>query len=244
MSVDVSRIVPHLIRDNDLVLLSFPQGFIPIRALRTEFFNFLYDPIAEGMIPGPVEASTSPDYATSIGFVDVSNIKSRLIPAQPINVFEIDKASELIQFFFGVAPSYARVFIAIPSTSKQKSLPRAMWSKSYGTLGFVDGFTSPLLYPAPESETILVYRLDIAMGFGNILYEPIRPLLWFYVNRVKFGIVRDPELAANMVMHPEKTKIKTVGGFTDFDYDFKANLGVLPIPPGASKEHISSVLRG
>jgi hypothetical protein len=246
MSIDVSRITPHLIRDNDLVLLSFPDGFIPIRALKTEFFNFLYDPLAEGMLADEVEASTSTDYARNIGFVTPSLPKSGIIAAQPTNVFRIDKPSEILQIFFGIAPSYVRVFIAIPSERSQKNLPVTLWSKAYATAGYIDGFTSPLLYPAPESEIVLVYGIDPGFGFGNILYEKVRPLLWFYVNRVKLGVVRDPELVSEMLEkrgRGEKAMVKTIGGFTEFSYKYVDTFGINPIPAGATRSEVASILR-
>ncbi|MEM2678756.1 MAG: hypothetical protein QXU62_08930, partial [Thermofilaceae archaeon] len=229
------------------VLLNFPDGLIPIRVLKNEFFTYLYDPVAEGQLPGEVPPSASSDGASRLGFVRPQLLRSAIIASQPINVLVINDKSILYQVFVGIAPSPARVFFAIPSTAAQRNLEVINWSEAYAAAGFIDGFTSPLLYPAPESEFVLTYQLDVALGYANPLFEPIRPLLMFYVNRVKFGVVADPDLVLEMLDmrgRGEKTKIKVVGGMTAFTYDYRNVFQIRPIPIGATRNDVIARLRG
>lgn len=244
---DISRIVPHMIKPNDLVLLNFPDGFIPIRALRNEFFNYVYDPVNEGQIPSEVPASTSTDGIKNNGFIQPELLKSGVIAAQPINVFRTSSPSTLFQVFVGIAPSYARIFYAIPAASAQRNIDVVNWSVAYSTVGFIDGYTSPLLCPAPESEFIVPPQIDPAIGYANVLQEPIRPLLWFYVNRVKFGVVTDPELILEMLDKRGRgvySTIKNIGGITAFTYQYREVFRILPIEPADTREEIIKKIRG
>jgi hypothetical protein len=58
IEIKLDRISDHILRPNDLALLNFPEGLIPIRVLNTEFFQFLYDPLSEGQLSTEVPAST------------------------------------------------------------------------------------------------------------------------------------------------------------------------------------------
>jgi len=247
MKVDISRIEPLILRPNDLALLSFPEGLIPVRILSHEFFQYLYDPVAEGQIPGEVPASVSADSAKDVGFIDPQLLKSSIIAAQPINVLRLNLPSAMYQVFVGVAPSYARIFIALPSASSQKNLEIVSWSRAYAAAGWIDGFTSPLLNPHPTSEIIIPYNIDPAIGYANVLYESIRPLLMFYVNRIKFGVVADVDLVVEMLDkrgRGEKASIKTVGGLTSYTYPYREVFGIRPIPIGATRDQVARILRG
>ncbi|MEM4006096.1 MAG: hypothetical protein QXT92_00360 [Nitrososphaerota archaeon] len=245
MKVDTSRIDPHLLRPNDLALLSFPQGLVPIRVLNREFFIYAYDPVMEEQIAG-VPPSSSTDGISNIGFVTLTKPKSSIMSGRPENVFFIRDRSILYQLFMGIAPSYTQIYVAIPSTHGQKNLELTSWSQSYGVLGYIDGFMSPLLYPSPDSEIILTYKLDLAFAYGNQLYQPISPLIFFYVNRVRFGVILDVDLVMEMLDKRGRgvdTKIKPVGGFTGFTYDFRDAFGIDPIPPTATRREVEVRLK-
>lgn len=245
MEVDVSRIIPHMLRLNDIALLSFPEGVIPIRVVEREFFNYLYDPVREGQI-GLVSESWSDDGVKGVSFKTPEFLKSGIIAAQPINVLRVTQPSLLYQVFFGVAPSYVRLFIAIPSTAAQRSLDIIKWSEAYAAAGYIDGFVSPLLYPSPDSELILPYGIDPAIGYANIIREIIHPLIMFYVNKLRIGVVTDVDLVMEMLEKRDRGRdapIKIVGGMTRFDYPYREVFKVAPIPIGATKEEVARRLR-
>ncbi|MEM1944136.1 MAG: hypothetical protein QXE50_05945 [Nitrososphaerota archaeon] len=245
--IDISRIVPHLLKPNDIAFLSFPEGLIPIRVLQSEFFNYLYDPIAEGQLVGSLPTSSSTDGARNVGFVSPETLKSGIIAAQPINVLRVSEASKIYQVFVGIAPSYARIYYALPVTAAQRNLDVIGWSNAYAAPGFIDGFTSPLLYPAPESEMMVPYGIDPGIGYANILFEPIRPLLWFYVNKLKIGVIKDVELVLEMLDRRGRganAPIKTIGGMTNFTYNYREVFRINPIPISATRADISRILGG
>ncbi|MEM2374639.1 MAG: hypothetical protein QXI11_09430, partial [Thermoproteota archaeon] len=172
--------------------------------------------------------------------------KSSIMSGRPENVFFIRDRSILYQLFMGVAPSYAQVYVAVPSTHGQRNLELTSWSQAYGTFGYIDGFISPLLYPSPDSEIILTYKLDIAFAYGNQLFQEVKPLIHFYTNRVRFGVVVDVDLVMEMLDKRGRgvdVKIKPVGGFTGFSYDFKDAFGIEPIPPTATRREVEVRLK-
>jgi len=243
----LDKITDHILRPNDLALLNLPDGLIPIRVLKTEFFQYQYDPVAEGQIPGEIPASASVDGAKNLGFQIPELLKSGIIAAQPVNVLRLDSPPAIYQVFVGIAPSYVRLFVALPSTASQKNLEIINWSSAYAAAGYIDGFTSPLYCPSPESEIIIPYGVDVALGYANPLFEPVRPLLMFYVNRVRFGVVADVDLILDMLDkrgRGERTFIKTVGGITGFTYPYRDTFRISPIPIGASREEVVRRLKG
>jgi hypothetical protein len=247
MKTSISRIEPLLLRPNDVALLNFPEGLIPVRVLSGEFFQYLYDPVAEGQISAEVSASTSTDSARNVGFVTPQLLKSGIIAAQPTNVLRLNNASYFYQAFFGIAPSYVRVFLALPSASSQKNLDVVNWSQAYAAAGWIDGFISPLNDPDPSSETIVPYGVDPAIGYANVLFEPVRPLIMFYLNKIKFAVVTDLDLVLEMLDkrgRGEKAPIKTVGGLTAYTYPYRDVFKIRPIPITATKEEVSKILRG
>ena len=247
MNINLSRITPHIIKPNDLVLLSFPEGLIPIRSLSNEFFQYLYDPLAEGQLVDEVQESRSSDGAKDIGFVTPDYLKSKIIAAQPIDVLRVDQPSTLYQVFIGIAPSYVRLFFSQPPASAQRNVDVTKWSQAYAAVGYIDGFMSPLFNPSPESEFIIVYQLPLAIGYGNILFEKVRPLLQFYINRVKFGVVADPELVLEMLDKRGRgvnTMIKVVGGMSAYTYNYMDVFKIRPIPIGATREEVVRRIRG
>jgi len=245
--IDTGRIDSLILRPNDLAFLNFVGKLIPIRVLGTEFFNYLYDPVAEGQIAGEVDPSSSVDSAKNVGFVPPQLLKSSIIAAQPVNVLRVNQPSMLYQVFVGVAPSYVRVFLALPSASAQKNLDVVAWSQAYAAAGWFDGFVSPLLNPDPSTEFIVPYGLDPALGYANVLFERVRPLLMFYVNKVQFGVVADIDLVMEMLDRRGRgvrTFMKNVGGFTAFTYPFKEVFKITPISIGATREDVARSLRG
>lgn len=247
VKADISRIEPLMIRPNDLALLVFPEGLIPIRAIASEFFQYLYDPVAEGQLAEEVDASASTDGARDIGFVAPDYLRSRIIASQPIDVLRVDQPSTLYQVFIGIAPSYVRVFISQPPASAQKNIDVTKWSRAYAAAGYIDGFASPLLNPAPESELIVTYQLPVAIGYGNVLHERVRPLLQFYINKVKFGVVGDVDLVMEMLDkrgRGERAHMKVVGGLSAFAYDYVGAFRIRPIPIGATRDEVARRLRG
>jgi len=245
--VDVSRIIPHLLRPNDVFFLSFPDGLIPLRVLSHEFFSYLYDPLAEGQLAAEVPPSSSIDGAMNVGFVRPDNLRSRIIAAQPINVLRVNDPATLYQVFVGIAPSYVRVFLNLPAATAQKNLDVMVWGPAYAAAGFIDGFLSPLLYPAPESEFMVPYNIDPQIGYANVLFEPVRPLLWFYINKLKIGVITDVELVLEMLDKRGRgavAPIKVVGGLTRFTYPYREVFQIDPIPIGATREQVMRILRG
>ncbi|MEM2941435.1 MAG: hypothetical protein QW304_07805 [Thermoproteota archaeon] len=216
-----------------------------MRILRTEFFHYLYDPIAEGALTGELPASQSTDGVSNIGFVTPNFLGSQIIASRPINVLSVEAKDVLYQGFIGIAPSPVRLYTNIPATASQRRLEVVSWSSAYPAAGWVDGYASPLFYPAPSTQIILVNKIDIQLGFANPLQFTVRPLLLFYLTRAKFGVVSDIELIMEMLDKRGRgvnTKIVTVGGLTSFDYPYLEVFGIRPIPLSATREEVRNYI--
>lgn len=233
----------RILKENYLLLLGFPDlGYVPLRVRFREEFKYIYDPVAEGLFTG-VPASTSIDGITNLGRVSATKLGSNLLPGRPINVFAIDRDDRLYQMFYGVAPSWIRVFLSYPSERGQRNLELSVWSEAYPSFGYVDGYESPLLKPSAKTEIFILPKTDFAFTFINPTPIPARPLLSFIVNRLIVEVIRDAELVKKMIDRKIESAIRTVAGLAGIRYDVKAIYKVTPIPLYASKEEIEEALR-
>jgi len=239
--IDVSKLEPVLLKENYLLFLIFPNGFVPLRVLKRELVFYQYDPVKEGMIT-EVPASTSSDGITNLGYVTPKRPGSNKIGAQPINVLRVTRNERLYQLFFGIDPPQLRVFVAMPPERAQKHIDIIEWSDAYPSAGWIDGFTSPIDSPSPLSEVIIPPNLDIAFGFANPLPYKVHPLMMFVINRLMVGVVRDVETIVSVLEGRKPAALKTVGGLAEFTYSVKDVYGISPIPLDATRSQIAQIL--
>ena len=240
--IDVSKLEPVMLKENYLVFLIFPQGFVPLKVVRRELVFYQYDPVKEGMIPNGVPASTSSDGITNLGYVAPTRPGSNKIGAQPLNVLRVTENDRLFQVFFGIDPPQLRVFFAMPPERNQRQIDVIEWSEGYPSHGWIDGFTSPIDAPSPLSEIIIPPNIDVAFGFANPLPYRVHPLLMFVINRMKVKVVKDVETIVSVLEGRKPAALKTIGGLADFSYDITGTYGIRPIPLDATRTEIAQIL--
>ena len=233
------------------MLLGFPtaagRGFIPLRCIAREYFYFMYDPIAEGQISQNIPAdsaigTSAQNGITDQGFTVPSRPGSLNMTGHPNNAFFVQDLDNMYQLFWGVAPSPIRIFLESPASVGQKNVDIDHWSANKLQFGYLDGFDSPMLYPSSNTEIIVPPQFDIALGYGNPTAQTINPLLLFYVNRLQVRLVWDVDLVMAMLTGRTPTVIKTIGGMTSFTYPADGIYGIAPIPLGANRTTVASVL--
>lgn len=218
--IDLSRIEKYILLENYLLMLVFPDGYVPLRVVRRDpLFYYIYDPVKEGAYAGPVPAATTTDGITNLGWQSPQLFTSKNITGVPPNVLRVTIEDHIYQVFFGVAPSAARVYRNIPAQTSQAQLDIYSWSQSYNMFGWIDGFDSPFYNPSPLSEMILTPELDVAFGIANPLPIPISPLFNFVINRIQVDVVRDADLVNLMLQRKVYVTYRTIGGLGGFTYN-------------------------
>ena len=134
--------VVRVLREGDLLGLLFRSGTIPrwyiFRVEQAELPNNLYEH-SLGTANAMATAGTDWD------LVEDSSSNKLLDP-------ELDHLVH--QVFWGVTPSYARVYRQYPSAVDRGSL-RGTRTVG-GAVGYIDGYASPLQSPSPLTETMVV----------------------------------------------------------------------------------------
>lgn len=135
-------IAPRFHRENDLLGLLFLKDGVPrmfvLRILTAEYPNNLQE-FSLGSANALAVAGT--------GWVSIEDSSGN-------EIFEPEKESRVNQVFFGIAPSYARVYRQYPAGVERGNLrgTRAIGSQT----GYVNGVYSPLHDPNPNTEFFVI----------------------------------------------------------------------------------------
>lgn len=249
IDIDLSRIEDRILQPNYLLMLGFPDGWVPLRILYTEpLFYYVYDPIAEGAMSGPIPAASSANGITGLGWQDPIRFSSAYIPGRPDNVLRLGTSNlgELLQIFIGISPKMLRLYRQVPMGVNVGSLPSIpnAWSSAYNQAGWIDGRESPFNAPSPRSEMIIPPMLDVAFAMANPTPEPMNPLFLLVINRVSAGVIGDVDLIEKMLARRVYVKYYNVGGLSQYQYDVKSYFGITPLQLNATRQDIENALKG
>ena len=229
---DYSDLEGVLYKENDYLLLGFNGGrtYVPLQVIARIETPYLYDPIAEGQLSGPLAASTSTNGITGNTFQTALQLGSSNVVAKPTDIFDLSRnPAWLYQMFLGIDPPWLRVFMQQPFRVDQRSLPIVYLHAQLPAGGVLGRLHEPARAAVAEDPVIVPPGLSIALGYANI--EPGRayPLLYFYINALNVAVVTDPELAWEMLQVPGKAKIVTVA-LAQVQYTPEAYYGITGFP--------------
>ena len=246
MGLDASDLDEGLIHENDLLLMGVNAGatYIPLRGIARFETPYLYDPLAEGQLTGPLAASPSTDGITNTTFQTPLQLGSSKVIAKPVDVFDLTYYPQwLYQMFVGIDPPWLRVFLQQPFRTDQRSLPLAYFTPNYPQEGYWDGLMSPLDRPSRKTQILVLPGLSIALGYDNNQPQPAYPLLQFYINALNVAVINDPDLAYQMLTDTvphRRTRIFTVGGLQDVQWRPNTYYGITGFPLTADKEEVAA----
>lgn len=237
---DYSGLESSLIREGDLFLIGVQSGgkhgptYIPLECVGRFETKYVYDPIAEGQIPGPLAASPSTDGITNNTFQTPLQLGSSKVVAKPTDIFDLTYyPGWLYQMFLGIDPPWLRVFLQQPFRTDQRSLPLVYFTPNYPQEGFWDGFESPPWRISPKTQMVVVPGLSIALGYENGQPLETFPMLTFHIDAMNVAVVTDADLAWMMLQDTvpgKRTRILTVGGLQNMNWNPAAYYGVSGFP--------------
>ncbi len=226
--MDISRIEPHFIKENQLVGLGFPdQGYVFFRINGIE--EVVYDNYTES--PGAIAADTYEDAA-------------RL----PISAFSIDNllrveyCDHLYQVFMGWQPGGIRRYLAYPYESLRGSIDvKRVYTKS--PFGYIEGFESPSNQPSPKTELWIPKDVDVGFAWWNPLAVSETVQTDILIRRLKVDVVFDADLVERILKGTQPCKLKSIGGISGtMDYDSRRLLDVGYVKLGATRGEIDAAL--
>jgi hypothetical protein len=243
---DTSQLEEYIVRENELVMLGFAGGnvYIPVKVIGRVETPFLYDPIAEGQLSGPIAGSTSSNGVTSLPVqVPIQNGSTNL-PGKPPDVFDLTHYPDIFyQVFIGADPLGLRVLIQQPYRVDQKVLPVVGHTTNYFQAGYIDARMSRLTHPDPKSMCVVAPGISLATGYVNSDPQQAYPLLMFWINACRCAVVTDPQLVKSMIDVDGMAKYLTVGGIQTYPYDPKSYYGIAGVQLDYTLSEIEAGLR-
>ncbi len=226
--MDISRIEPQFIKENQLVGLGFPdQGYVFFRINGIE--EVIYDNYTES--PGAIAANTYEDAA-------------RL----PISEFSIDNllrveyCDHLYQVFMGWQPGGIRRYLAYPYESLRGSIDvKRVYTKS--PFGYIEGFESPPNQPSPKTELWIPKDIDAGFAWWNPLSTSETVQIDMLIRRLDVSVLRDSDTVERILKGSQPCKLKSIAGISGtMDYDSRRLLDVGYVQLDATRPEIDAAL--
>lgn len=226
--MDISRIEPHFIKENQLVGVGFPdQGYIFFRINGIE--EIMYDNYTES--PGTMVANAYSD-------------SSRLpVSADSLdNLLRVENCDHLYQVFMGWQPGGIRRYLAYPYESLRGSLDvKRIYTKA--PFGYIEGFESPPNQPSPKTELWIPKDIDVGFAWWNPLSSTETVQIDMLIRRLNVSVIRDADLVDRILKGSQPCKLVSLGGISGtMDYNARRLIDVDYIKLGATRVEIEAAL--
>jgi hypothetical protein len=242
--------------EGDYLLLTFGiDGVVPYQVISSEQFELVYDPVKQGVLPGPmVGQGATPSSSQAAAFNDnlLFALSSSVTSINGVtDLFNVQKDYEILQFWYGVAPRHIRVWMKQPYNQFSSTLDNnVIPSSTYYDVGYIDGYDSPYTAPAPITEGFSLKDLSVNWTLCNPLNgSAAAPMVWnprlnFYINRMMVNPVKSGATVMDLLRGKRSAKRFTIGDpTTGTAYNPEAYGGAGPIPISyAMRADLASVL--
>lgn len=224
--MDIHRIEPRFIKENQLLGLGFPsQGYVFYRVQGVETIYYNYDEV------GSIAADTQED-AARFG-----------IAADSIdNLLRVTSCDHVYQVFMGWKPGAIRQYLYYPYETARRNLD-VRRIKTKGAFGYIDGFESPFACPSPDTELFIPYNLDVGFAWYNPLEQAESLIINLCIRRLNCSVLHDADLIGRIQTGSQPCRLTTLGGISDsFDYKARSSLDVDFVKLDDTKETVQKAV--
>jgi len=226
--MDISRIEPFFIKENQLVGLGFPdQGYVFWKINGIE--EVPYDNYTES--PGTIAADTYADAA-----------RLPMAEFSIDNLLRVEDCDHLYQVFMGWQPGGIRRYLAYPYESLRGSLDvKRVYTKA--PFGYIDGYESPSDQPSPRTDLWIPKDIDVGFAWWNPLSTSEDVQSDMLIRRLDVSVIRDVDLIDRILKGTQPCKLKSLGGIAgSMDYNAKRLLDVGYITLDATRGEIEAAI--
>ena len=226
--MDISRIEPHFIRENQYVGLGFPnQGYVFWKVRSIENIN--YEGYTES--PGTIAADTKADSARL-------PIASDSID----NLLEVKECHHLYQVFMGWSPGVVKRWESYPVETLRKSLDVKLVTVG-GDFGDITGFESPKTAPSPQTELWIPTAIDVGFAWENPSNVSVDVEISMMIRRIEVRVLRDADLIEKILKGNQPCKLKSLGGIEgSLNYNTRSRLDVGTLFLDATRDEIEAAV--
>ena len=226
--MDISRIEPKFIKENQLVGLGFPnQGYVFWKVQGIE--NIPYEDYTES--PGSVAADT---------YVDAARLPMSEFSID--NLLRVEDCDHLYQVFMGWQPGGIRRYLAYPFENVRGNLDvKAVYTKA--PFGYLTGFESPSKKPSPLTDLWIPKDIDVGFAWWNPLSTTETVQIDMLVRRCAVSVLRDADLVERILKGTQPCRFVSLGGIAgSMDYNARNKLDVGYITLDATRDEIEAAL--
>ncbi len=226
--MDISRIEPHFIKENQYVGLNFPnQGYVFWKIEAIE--EIPYQGYTES--PGTIAANTKKDSARLPMSSDSID-----------NLLEVKECDHLYQVFMGWSPGVIKRWEAYPYESLRRSLDVKMVTVG-GDFGDITGFESPKTKPSPMTELWIPTGIDVGFAWENPSTVSCDVEIDMLIRRIDVRVLRDADLIEKILKGNQPCKLKSLGGIEGtFNYKTRTRLDIGTIFLDATRNEIEAAI--
>ncbi|RKY40762.1 MAG: hypothetical protein DRP85_07985 [Candidatus Makaraimicrobium thalassicum] len=226
--MDITRIEPRFIKENQLVGLGFPdQGYVFWKVHSIE--NIFYENYTES--PGTLAAGEFDDPARLP--MDAYSID---------NLLRVESCDHLYQVFMGWSPGVIRRWTAYPFENTRGNLDvKAVYTKS--PFGYIDGYESPSTAASPQSELWIPKDIDVGFAWYNPTNVSEDVMINMLIRRISVRIIRDADLVEKILKGTQPCRLVTLGGISgSIEYRSRQMLDVGMVSLDATRDEIEAAL--
>ena len=226
--MDISRIEPKFIKENQLVGLGLPkQGYIFARVNGIE--DVYYDNYTES--PGSIAADTYEDSARLP--IDEFSIA---------NLLRVEQCDHLYQVFMGWQPGAVRRYVAYPLEQLRGDIDvKRCYTKA--PFGYIEGFESPSNNPSPLTEMWIPKDIDVGFAWWNPLSTAETVQIDIMIRRLDIDVIRDADMIDRILKGNQPCRLVSIGGIGgSMDYNAKGLLDVGFVRLGATRAEIETAV--
>jgi hypothetical protein len=225
--MDISRIEPRFLRENQLAALGFPgQGYLFCRCTGVEEIDYHYDEV-----PGTIAANTWADSA-----------RLTMSTYSIDNLLRVENCNHVYQVFMGWRPGAVRQYLYYPFDTPRRNLDvKNVYTKS--PFGYIEGFESEYDMPSPKTELFIPKDVEVGFAWWNPLPEPVDVEVNILIRRMTVDFLRDVDIVEKILTNKQPCRLVSPGGIgTDVGFRPRDVLNIDLVPLGSTRSQIEAAL--
>jgi hypothetical protein len=234
--VSLNDVRERLLQPRYLLLLETGDDlFVALRVKRQHVskitYNFVKDysgflplaPIGTTPVSGVTQSSFSQHNAIQIQ--EIGNLQDALSIPTP-------RQNNLLQIFYGIAPSYCFVTPEQPGGTLLAQLPNTSEfpSASYPWIYDHSGFDSPFYMPSQDTELFSIANVTLQFTLANTVPIPISPKLMFIINNLTVEPISSLDTFRKMIEGTIPRRVVSMGQiYSNVTWSSQVYSGIQPV---------------
>ena len=214
--IRLDDIEERILQPRYLLLIETGQDqYVALRVGRQRLAQVAYNFVNDGadFLPLAPVNSTGTSGVTQGFFSQHNPITISKLGSQDLLGIPTPRTGNLMQLFYGIAPSYCFVTPEQPGGTQLEQLPNTQLfpQSSYPYIYDNSGFSSPFYRPAKHTELFTVANVTIQFTLVNSVSIPISPKMLFVINNMRVSPIESLDLFRKMLEGTVARRVVSMG---------------------------------